>query len=598
MGKTHGLYDGIWESADENEQAGLLLTELLGYVSVPRMHRLLGDSLDVDFLRKSLDDTHLYRFKADRGLFQPTKSFSLFLREKICLLDDRRSKSIYALTARHHMQNNRVFDALTFYEKSENIEEAFEILSCDDMTIVPHKGSFTEIGYRLYRMCPEDLKRKYPLIPLRLAYAFAAEDDMKKADSLLSEVKESLGKVSGDERMLLEGEWLFMSSLIAYPEIETMVSLIDRAAEVLAPIGNTVRGLSAREPFLYSLTGPIAILLRTPGRAEETSALFERYVNRYTSLTQGGGAGSFELFKGALMYYRGEIEQSELWCHKALYRSKCHEQLVVRMGTARHLLYIATLRLDRKGFTEALKELHETAETAKIDRIHYRNVFKYEYADIFMGLGDCSRSEMWQGDDIDAIVPRRQLCYLFFQRMICHMFRGEYIRAIALADALLTEKNDMGVVIKGAILLYRTLAYQAIGNQAEAEASAKQAIDILFPDGLFQMYALFSSMIEGDYSAYIETNFPDRAPRAYEVIRANENRWEQFVTNYPELFGRVELSEREKEIARLAAQGKYYREIAEETGLSINTIKTHLKNIFQKYELTRKSDLVNILGEL
>lgn len=53
-----------------------------------------------------------------------------------------------------------------------------------------------------------------------------------------------------------------------------------------------------------------------------------------------------------------------------------------------------------------------------------------------------------------------------------------------------------------------------------------------------------------------------------------------------------ELSLRENDVLRLLAKGKSYATIAEELSLSINTIKTHTRNIYEKLHINKKEDLM------
>lgn len=57
------------------------------------------------------------------------------------------------------------------------------------------------------------------------------------------------------------------------------------------------------------------------------------------------------------------------------------------------------------------------------------------------------------------------------------------------------------------------------------------------------------------------------------------------------------LTEREREIAELLLKGRTYKMIANELYLSENTIKTHIKNIYSKFNVKRKSELVVLLME-
>lgn len=55
------------------------------------------------------------------------------------------------------------------------------------------------------------------------------------------------------------------------------------------------------------------------------------------------------------------------------------------------------------------------------------------------------------------------------------------------------------------------------------------------------------------------------------------------------------LTEKERRIVKKVLEGKSYPEVAEMMNISVNTIKTHMKNIFQKYEVNSKIELYNKL---
>lgn len=55
------------------------------------------------------------------------------------------------------------------------------------------------------------------------------------------------------------------------------------------------------------------------------------------------------------------------------------------------------------------------------------------------------------------------------------------------------------------------------------------------------------------------------------------------------------LTERESEITALLLKGRTYRMIANELYLSENTVKTHIKNIYSKFNIRSKAELVNLM---
>lgn len=62
-------------------------------------------------------------------------------------------------------------------------------------------------------------------------------------------------------------------------------------------------------------------------------------------------------------------------------------------------------------------------------------------------------------------------------------------------------------------------------------------------------------------------------------------------------FRRVELSEREREVARLLVQGRTNKEIGEALFISVNTVKSHIKSIYQKAGASNRVRLMHKIKE-
>ncbi len=63
------------------------------------------------------------------------------------------------------------------------------------------------------------------------------------------------------------------------------------------------------------------------------------------------------------------------------------------------------------------------------------------------------------------------------------------------------------------------------------------------------------------------------------------------------LIRRGQMSPREEEIARLISEGLEYKEIAGQLGLSLSTVKNHVKKIYIKLGARNKVELINSLNE-
>lgn len=68
---------------------------------------------------------------------------------------------------------------------------------------------------------------------------------------------------------------------------------------------------------------------------------------------------------------------------------------------------------------------------------------------------------------------------------------------------------------------------------------------------------------------------------------------QDYIQRNPESSENDSLTEREREILGLIAQGLTNSEIAEKLTLSVNTVKTHRLHIYQKLELRNRSELID-----
>jgi len=111
---------------------------------------------------------------------------------------------------------------------------------------------------------------------------------------------------------------------------------------------------------------------------------------------------------------------------------------------------------------------------------------------------------------------------------------------------------------------------------------------------------VYPAMEAGAFGYLLKTS------RAADITRAIRNAAEGRPTLEPQVatkmisrfrrFGETppheELTEREREVLRLVAKGKSNRDIAEELGIGIKTVKFHLSNIFAKLGVEDRTQAV------
>lgn len=77
---------------------------------------------------------------------------------------------------------------------------------------------------------------------------------------------------------------------------------------------------------------------------------------------------------------------------------------------------------------------------------------------------------------------------------------------------------------------------------------------------------------------------PDIARKLVQRFQQKENKNAAALTT---------ITPREKEILELLSQGFFYKEVADQLGISINTLKRHIYNMYKKLQVDNKTEAIN-----
>lgn len=143
--------------------------------------------------------------------------------------------------------------------------------------------------------------------------------------------------------------------------------------------------------------------------------------------------------------------------------------------------------------------------------------------------------------------------------------------------------------------LYCAVSYHNSGNRDMAVAHIDRAIALALPDKLYGVLAVNWRILDRLLEERLALADPD-------AVRITKEMHRTFAAGQSSLGSRrrqrtiaINLSDRERQVAKLAAFGMKNHQIAERLGIRQSTVKTVIQKIMQKTGVTDRTDFVHIL---
>jgi LuxR family maltose regulon positive regulatory protein len=325
-------------------------------------------------------------------------------------------------------------------------------------------------------------------------------------------------------------------------------------------------------------------------------------LGRYNRLTNGHGAGVAELYRGEAYSVQGRFDDADIQAYQAAFLSEQAQNASATYGAALLLGINAIYRSDMAGLQRAVDYLENKARGyaflrgTGIGTCMVETVRGYLLG-LMMETGDAAQ---WTQGGADAL---SDLTFTNFMIKTCRitdlLLKKEYQRAIASVEASLQlDARLISTAVRNFMYCGLSLCYLAIGKLGKAAEWLDRSLCLAEQDRNYSFLASFRKYFQVLFLLPSITAKHERAIREIKTLgihytRADESRIFAMLEEIPEM--KEGLTDREREVAELAARGLRNHEIAGELHISENTVKHHLKNAFQKMNIDRRSRLIEML---
>lgn len=584
----------VWDRLNEEQQNFLLRLSPFEMITIPQACFLNNCDALPEYALEALNVPFIRHNPAERR-YELHSLLSKLLMQKCGERGTAFARECLLRAGDLCRDEGKTLAALGFYAHIKDYER---MLSLDLSPLILEEigeTTFVEIALDIARNCPEDLKKRNLLALLQVAWALLMGGMNAEFETLMKELRVFIDASSGEDVAHLRGEWTLLYSFLALPRLNEMTAAL-RQTDVLLQ-GQCSQVILPAAPWCFGNHSPLAEFHIQPGEADREAEALAEYIALYSKLTNGHGYGADVLFCAELAYHRGNLNDAEILAYKAVFLAESKQQSIVQLGATMLLAQIALHKADTAGWQNAISSMERAASFPAQNNIIIGSVLDIIRGTLLNELNDHTHIADWlqKGEFskrslVRSVVPNAQFVYISLM-----MHQGEFARLIGTAQAMYPEGVGNQPFRDQLLSLTVAVGHLSMGGRDQALALVKRAAQMGLPDGLIFPIVSYSWLLQELTGELIEQEYPMYLGRFNEIKERFTSGW---TTLHNDLFANdlpPDLTAREFEVARLAAEGLHNSEIAQKLMVTESTVRAHLRTVFQKLDIDRRAKLAEKL---
>jgi len=581
------IEDLIWNKMTNEQQHFLMLLSPFESYRIDQMCNILGCDTLPDYAVDSLSIPFMQYHTKERAYKPHTVLHELIVTKRHELGEEFENECLRK-AGDFYRREGMIADAVHYYARIKDYERILSL----DLSHVAYMEigyfTFSEIALDIALNCPDEIAHKYPLSMLCVAWAVR----LFEKDNVFEELLNKLDSIL-PETGLLRAELLLLSAYLHFPLLDKMLPIVQESAIMFE--GNCSRVILPEAPWAFFEYRQMTAFHTAEGTADHEADMLEEFVRIYSPLTDGHGNGADSLFRAELAFLRCDTSHAEVLAHKAAFLAENKHQKIIQAGATKLLAEIALLKADADSWQRAINAIEHAASGSEQNTAMLRTTLDVVYSSLLNQLHDYSRIADWlkNADFMHKQLPASVRVNAVAIHTIYLMGQGEPARLIGLLQTMPLDK--LTIYAKSLYSFLLAIGFSLLGDRRQARVHLELSAEMFLPDNLIHYFVSFSELLNDLSDELVEEK--------YQNILTQYNEYkEQYATGWRTLHNAIvanelpsDLTVREYEIAVLATEGLRNNEIATKLFVSENTVRAHLRTIYQKLDIDRRAKLAQKL---
>lgn len=579
----------IWNRFDQDLRHFLYKTSVVDEFSV-RLCEQLTQNSDAEHILNMLCDGNMF-ISRQNDTYRYHHLFLNFLRreaEKETAISFTR---LYHTAADYYLNDGKYFDALRYYVKTRNNKGTATALYNYLNRTGKSNSELSRIAF--INELPAAFLEQNPYLYISCAWYALFYGNSSNFFYNMDKLYEHIDDIIQEYSMFLES-MLFLFTIDYRYSFMQQIARLPQDEQITVSEDSVPKSQCQYFPFFHRTHRDYShYALNTEELFSEFRLVFYKMLGNYYQIIESG-------VRAGILYEKNQLKESlslvnanpDTDSDELIFLSKLHmASCLFAMGKEEES---ACCR----------KEINTFLEEKNLLYMH--PVFSAYETKIKLADGDRYTAAAWLDNYFINDNPSTELYKIFlnFTTVRAYIVLGEYKKAELLCERIIALSNDFGRLLDGieATVLFIILKW-ITGKKSEAVDLLIDTLLIAQPYNFIRVFAdegksILPVLIK--VRKIISTR-EDRVPDykyVYEIYQAAYERSKKH-KGIASAHGRpIKLSKQQKLVLELLAQGYKNADIVEMTGLSLNTIRSHTKVVYQKLDVNSAMDAVLRAREL
>ncbi|MDL2233274.1 LuxR C-terminal-related transcriptional regulator [Ruminococcaceae bacterium OttesenSCG-928-L11] len=522
--------------------------------------------------------------------------YRAFLLERSHGMSSGERERIVGIAGRRYLERGQLIEAVNHFQRARMYREMLDAICVLANIRMGFSTGYADFMTEKLDSLPPEFVAGEPLVAYMRGVIHLNNLQISRSHEIFLELETRLQDHSDD--VLLGNVYSMLGFVYMLRNEECFVDYFKRACRYL-PHGTP---LKKRNTLAMENNGVLSMQDNRPGALERMEKAIHEGIPYVVRVSNGGGDGMQHLFSAEAAYCRMDLQAASAHAYRAIYVAGQNEQHDAICNSYLTLAHVAVMQGDFAAVTEQLDAISTYIRERGLVLLHELRDTAYSW--LYCKMGDPDRVPQWILDAGDGRYSQPPIT-IGRDRMVYLMYLLRKGRYRELADRM--EEMEQLYRVRGLwanrlnLYILRAIAGLQLGQGEETLHAMWLAYDMSHQNGVIAPFLEGGRYME-DLVRFIRQSgdrrfdgkWLDRVDKGAAQYAAHIASMQAEYTRRNRQTESWLLTRREQQILHSLSQGLTREEIAAERGITVNTMKSSIRSIYNKLGAINRADAIRI----